>query len=280
MKENNQLHFTKMHGLGNDFMMIDGVNQKISLTAKQIRNLANRHTGIGFDQCLIVESAKDDSMDFYYRIFNSDGNEVGQCGNGARCLAVFIKDRNLSDKDSYRVTTQTSRLTLKPLNAHSAWVEFEEPNFSPNKVPIAHEFQADYYPFECNGKIYYLHCVTVGNPHGILLVDELWDDEVSQIGRLLSQHPKFPEGANISFVKLLNKGQAKLRVYERGAGETLACGSAAIATAACLKIYHQCAEQIVINLPGGDLTIKWKGLGRKISFTGNAQTVFNGTISL
>lgn len=275
-----KLHFKKMHGLGNDFMMIDGVNQKVELSSKQIQQLANRHTGIGFDQCLIVEPAKQPELDFYYRIFNADGNEVGQCGNGARCLALFISALKLSEKQQYSVSTKTSRLLLKPLSDSTAWVEFDEPQFAPEKIPLNHPCQADYYPFQVKDRTLYLHCVNVGNPHGILLVDDLSDKTIDTLGPQLSQHPKFNEGANISFVKVISANHLKLRVYERGSGETLACGSAAIASHACLRLFHNSNQSTTVSLPGGELNIHWPGLGHKINFSGPAVEVFDGVIQL
>lgn len=271
-----KFRFNKMHGLGNDFIVIDGINQNIDLNPRLIKQLSNRHTGVGFDQCLIVEAPKNNNSDFYYRIFNADGNEVGQCGNGARCLAIFIRDNNLSNKSEYLVETKTSSLLLKPMSDDLVWLEMDEPNFKPQNIPLAHEFQADFYPFEINGTTHYLHCINVGNPHGILIVDDFNDEQVNSLGLALSQHPKFIEGANISFVKILSKQHIQLRVFERGAGETLACGSGALAASAAVRLFHHCAEKITVSLPGGDLNIRWKGLGHKISFTGPAINVFDG----
>ena len=274
------LKFSKMHGLGNDFMVIDGVNQNISLSPRQLSALADRHTGIGFDQCLIIEPAKQPNADFYYRIFNADGSEVGQCGNGARCLALFIKEKKLSAKENYLVHTFSSTLQLTPIGPNQVSVEFDEPNFTPKEIPLNAPNDADFYTFELNGTDYYLHCASVGNPHGILIVDELNDSLINELGPKLSAHPKFPESANISFVKIVDKQHIMLRVYERGAGETKACGSAALASAACVRLFHHGAEKITATLPGGELHIQWKGLGHKITFSGPATTVFEGMVEL
>lgn len=275
-----QITFKKMHGLGNDFIILDAVNQDILITAKQIKKLSNRRTGIGFDQCLIVAPSPNPEYDFYYRIFNADGSEVGQCGNGARCLALFIKKLGLSDKPAYRVLTQSSSLLLKPLTDSEVWVEFDEPQFSYEAIPIDFSESAASYPFDINGQQYHLHCVNVGNPHGILLVDKLSDELIESLGEALSTHPKFIDGANISFVEQVNEQTAKIRVYERGVGETQACGSAALATAACLQKFHNGATSITIKLPGGTLDVHWQGSGHKISFIGSATDVFDGTIIL
>lgn len=274
------LQFTKMHGLGNDFIVLDGINQNFDLTPELIQQLASRHKGIGFDQCLIVEPPQDSTSDFYYRIFNADGTEVGQCGNGARCLALFIKENALSKKNEYTVKTFASTLRLRPLSDNEVWVEFDEPDFSPINVPIRYQNKAIHYPFKINKDVYQLHCLNVGNPHGILIVKDLPDDLIQSIGLSLSKHPEFLEGANISFVKINSTQEAILRVYERGCGETHACGSAAIASAACLRLFHSGADKIVMHLPGGSLTINWQGTGHKISFTGSATTVFKGSITL
>ena len=272
--------FTKMHGLGNDFIVLDNRNDTLHLTPRIIQRLSNRHRGIGFDQCLLVESPKHPDSDFYYRIFNADGTEVSQCGNGARCLALFIKNNQLSQKLAYTVTTSSSTLQLKPLPNGEIWVAFDEPQFSPSQIPLIFKEQADYYPFSVGKKIYYLHCVNVGNPHGVLFLEALSDEIINHLGLALSQHPKFIQGANISFAKMHSKKHIELRVFERGAGETKACGSGAIATAACARLFHQAEKEMIVSLPGGELSIDWQGLGHKINFTGPAVSVFEGVFTL
>lgn len=274
------LHFTKMHGLGNDFMVLDGTKGPLPITPKLIRKLAKRHTGVGFDQCLIIAPPQSDDYDFHYQIYNADGSEVNQCGNGARCLAIFIRDKQLSNKPEYLVRTNNSQLQLKPTTEELVAVEFDEPAFELENIPLQHEHQADYYPFSVNQETHYLHCLSVGNPHGIWVVDALSDELIERYGKALSQHPKFPEGANISFVCMQDKQHATLRVFERGVGETQACGSAALATAAALRLFHKAAKRIHITLPGGTLTVEWQGLGHKIHFTGPAVSVFDGILTL
>lgn len=274
------LPFTKMHGLGNDFIVFDATKGALPINAKMLRKLSDRHTGIGFDQCLVVAPPLSHDYDFHYQIFNADGSEVGQCGNGARCLAMFIKNKMLSLKTEYLVRTNTSELFLKPLSDGSVWVEFNEPHFELEQIPLEHEQQADYYPFTLNNETHYLHCLSVGNPHGIWIVDKLSDNLIEQYGKKLSQHPKFLEGANISFVEILDKQNAKMRVYERGVGETKACGSAALATMASLRLFHKSAKRVTLSLPGGKLMVEWQGLGHKIHFTGPAVSVFDGIITI
>lgn len=272
------IQFMKMHGLGNDFIVIDAINQAIKLTPALIRQWADRHTGIGFDQCLLVEKPLSGDHEFFYRIYNADGTEVSQCGNGARCLAIFIKHHQLTNKSAFTVATHSSRLTLTPLAENSAQVEFPAPNFSPKAIPLNQATQAEYYPLEVQDTVHYLHALSVGNPHGILFVDELTDELITSLGKPLSYHPAFVEGANISFAKLISKNTIEVRIYERGAGITQACGSAALATMACARLFHHCEAHMTIRMPGGELHVQWQGLGYPMYLTGPAVSVFEGTI--
>lgn len=278
MKET--IRFRKMHGLGNDFIVIDAVNQDIQLNARQIRALSDRRTGIGFDQCLIVGQSDEPDIDFSYRIFNADGMEVGQCGNGARCLAVFIKKEGLSDKKVLTVKTETSILKLKIMDNGNVMVDMGEPRLAPKDIPLDAPHQADYYTFELDDEQHYLHALSVGNPHGILVVPELNNRLVQTLGLKLSQHPKFLEGANISFMQIDNSNNITLRVYERGVGETHACGSAAVAASVCAMLYHQCHKQVNVSLPGGQLSVNWEGIGSPVLFSGPAKSVFEGSVQV
>lgn len=274
------IRFDKMHGLGNDFMVINAVTQHVLLTPDLIRELANRHTGVGFDQCLIVEPSQDEHIDFYYRIFNSDGNEVAQCGNGARCLARFINKEGLSDKKIVTVATHSSVMQLKIENKHSVLVDMGEPTLAPEDIPLSFPNQSDYYGFEIEGHTHYLHAVSVGNPHGVMIVDQITNDMLGSLAPSLSKHPLFPEGANISFVELLDPENIRIRTYERGVGETMACGSAAVAAMVCVRLFHEGEELIKVSLPGGTLSVYWKELGTTIKCQGPATTVFEGKIPL
>lgn len=275
-----ELHFTKMHGLGNDFIVINAVTQNILLTPQIIQQLADRHTGVGFDQCLIVEPSNKDGIDFIYRIFNANGDEVNQCGNGARCLAQFIKSEGLSEKPILTVATHASIMQLKIEDNENVLVDMGEPKLHPHDIPLSLEQQADYYPFSLGDKTYYLHAVNVGNPHGVMIVDNITDELVQQLGPSLAEHPLFPEGANISFVEIISPDAIHLRVYERGVGETLACGSAAVASAVCVRLFHDGADLIKVTLPGGQLTIYWKALGTSIKCQGPAKSVYKGIVSI
>lgn len=275
-----ELEFTKMHGLGNDFIVINAIKQNVLLTPHIIQQLSDRHTGIGFDQCLIVESSKKDGIDFFYRIFNANGEEVNQCGNGARCLARFIKDERLSEKPILTIATHSAIMQLKIEDKHNVLVDMGEPKLHPKEIPLAFDQQADYYPFKLHDKTYYLHAVNVGNPHGVMVVDELNDELIKHLGKALSEHPLFTEGANINFVEIIDKESIQLRVYERGVGETLACGSGAVASAVCVRLFHDGDELIKVNLPGGQLSIYWKEPGTTIKCQGPAVTVYKGLVTI
>jgi diaminopimelate epimerase len=275
-----ETHFTKMHGLGNDFVVINAVTQNVLLTPHIIQQLSDRHTGIGFDQCLVVEPAKQDGIDFFYRIFNANGDEVSQCGNGARCLARFIKQENLSDKDILTVATHSSIMQLKIEDNKNVLVDMGSPKLLPEEIPLDSPNQSDYYPFEVSGEVHYLHAVNVGNPHGVMIVDEITDELVANLGEKLSVHPLFPEGANISFVELIDSETILLRVYERGVGETRACGSAAVAASICVRLFHEGADLIKVNLPGGSLSVYWKEPDTTIKCQGPAVSVFKGVVDL
>lgn len=275
-----EIDFTKMHGLGNDFIVINAIKQNVLLTPHIIQKLADRHTGIGFDQCLIVEPSPKEGIDFFYRIFNANGEEVSQCGNGARCLARFIKEEGLSEKPILTIATHSSIMQLKIEDRQHVLVDMGEPKLNPTDIPLSFDQQADYYPFKLNDKTYYLHAVSVGNPHGVIIVEELNDELIHQLGKALSEHPLFTEGANINFVEIIDKESINLRVYERGVGETLACGSGAVASAVCVRLFHDGAELIKVNLPGGQLSIYWKEPGTSIKCQGPAVTVYKGIVTL
>lgn len=273
------IRFTKMHGLGNDFMVIDGINQEISLTPERIALLAQRNTGVGFDQCLLIERSKKDSVDFTYRIFNADGQEVGQCGNGARCLALFAKHYGLTTKNKLTVATKTTQMDLYINGDNSVSVDMGIPKLAPTNIPLVAEKQLPEYTLELNrGKTVSLHAISVGNPHAVLLVSDVNTAPVDVLGRQISLHPRFPEQTNTGFMQIINKNQIKLRVYERGCGETQACGSGAVAAAAIGHLYHHLANQITVTLPGGDLVIDWPEINGSIRLTGPATFVYEGIL--
>lgn len=273
------LHFTKMHGLGNDFIVIDGINQRVVLTQEQIVSLADRNTGIGFDQCLIVEKSFDDSIDFIYKIYNSNGNEVGQCGNGARCLARFIKAKGLSVKNTFKVATNTTVMHLFIEDDDSVNVSFDKPILEPENIPLLYTSTQMLYSVPLDfDRSCLVHAISVGNPHAILVIDNLTDEFISKYGSAISQHPLFPEQVNVGFMQIISKSQIKLRVYERGCGETKACGSGAVAAVAVGILYHGLDDVVIANLPGGNLKVTWPQERENIFLNGPAQFVYEGFV--
>ncbi len=273
------IKFTKMHGLGNDFIVIDGINQKINLSPAHISMLAQRNTGIGFDQLLLIEPSDHPDIDFKYRIFNADGHEVGQCGNGARCLAAFAKHYGLTQKNSLSVATTTTQMQLHINGDNSIRVEMGVPRLAPKDIPFIAEHQAEAYTLKLeDDETAIIHAVSVGNPHAVLLVYDTEMAPVHTLGQQISHHPRFPEQTNVGFMQIINSKQIKLRVYERGCGETLACGSGAVAAAAIGRLYHQLEPQITVSLPGGDLLIDWPAFDKPITLTGPAVFVYEGEI--
>jgi len=268
-----------MHGLGNDFMVIDGVNQKIIPTSELIASWAQRNTGVGFDQCLIIEASHREGIDFNYRIFNANGQEVGQCGNGARCLALFARQYGLTTKNNLTVATKTTQMKLEINEDHSVSVAMGIPLLAPETIPLIAEQQARDYQLElANGESISVHAINVGNPHAVIVVNEIDSAPVHRLGPLVSHHLHFPEQTNVGFMQIINPSQIKLRVYERGSGETLACGSGAVAATAIGRLYHGLTERVTVSLLGGDLVIDWPNPKQSIVMTGPAQFVYDGTL--
>lgn len=273
------IKFTKMHGLGNDFMVIDGINQNIQLQPQQIAHLAQRNTGIGFDQVLLIERSNNDSIDFNYRIFNADGQEVGQCGNGARCLAVFAKYYGLTDKNHLTVATKTTQMNLIINSNNTVSVNMGNPRLNPPEIPLLASHQAVSYAVDLeHQQTVKVHAINVGNPHAVLSVPDLASAPVHALGKQICLHPLFPEQVNVGFMQIINPQQIKLRVYERGCGETLACGSGAVAAAAIGRLYYQLAPQVTVSLPGGDLVVDWPELEASITLTGPALFIYEGKL--
>lgn len=273
-----KLKFTKMHGLGNDFIVLDGVRQEIVLNADLIASLAHRHTGVGFDQCLLIEPGQKEGVDFNYRIFNADGHEVGQCGNGARCLALFAQYYGLTDKNKLTIATKTRQMNLTINPDHSVSVDMGIPQRQPAAIPFIAEQEADEYQLELNEGTQRIHVINVGNPHAVLLVPDVETAPVSTLGPQISQHPRFPEQSNAGFMQVMTPSHIKLRVYERGSGETMACGSGAVAAAAVGRLYHHMDKDIKVALPGGELLIHWPDTQGNITLTGPACFVYEGSL--
>jgi diaminopimelate epimerase len=275
------IHFTKMHAVGNDFLVIDGVRQHIQLTASDIVRLSDRHTGIGFDQCLLIEACSKPDVDFIYRIFNANGHEVGQCGNGARCVARFAKRAGLIHQHTMHVQTKTTHMQLDLNVDDSVTVHLEEPNLLPANIPLKGQInQAVTYDIPLSEGIYPVHAINVGNPHVLMVVENLIDWPVNLLGKQISEHAFFPEQTNVSFMQIHAPDEISLRVYERGCGETRACGSGAVAASALGMLYHQLADQVTIHLPGGTLSVRWPNQTGTIYLTGPAVFVYDGILNV
>jgi len=274
------INFTKMHGLGNDFVVIDAINQHITLTSEQIRFMSNRHFGIGFDQLLLVEKPVSDNADFKYRIFNADGSEVGQCGNGARCFARFVRDKKLSGKEEICVDTNSGQLLLRFTEQDLITVNMGIPKHNPIEIPLLAEQELMLYKVAVNDENISFGAVSMGNPHAVIQVENVENAPVDSLGNILENHTIFPERANIGFMQIINKKAIKLRVYERGAAETLACGSGACAAAVIGIEQNLLDNDVCVELPGGNLQISWSGRGEPVLMTGPACHVFDGTIIL
>ena len=274
------VRFTKMHGLGNDFVVLDLVTQRVKINERVVKKLAHRNTGIGFDQLLIVEPPSKPDMDFSYRIFNADGSEVEHCGNGARCFARFVRDKQLVHKDTIRVETAKGQAILNLREDRQVEVDMGAPVLTPAEIPFSADTEANSYSINVNGQSYTMGAVSMGNPHGVLVVDDVETAPVETLGPALESHPRFPARANIGFMQILNRNEVNLRVYERGAGETLACGTGACGAVVAGRLQGLLDDTVTVHLPGGDLEIHWEGKDQPVIMTGPATTVFEGQIFL
>ncbi|MDK9758290.1 diaminopimelate epimerase [Vibrio sp. D173a] len=271
-------HFSKMHGLGNDFMVVDCITQNVFFSQDLIRRLADRHTGVGFDQLLVVEAPYDPETDFHYRIFNADGSEVEQCGNGARCFARFVRLKGLTNKYSISVSTKKGKMTLDVEDDGEVTVNMGEPEFEPSKIPFKAKQKEKTYIMRTGDKTLFCGAVSMGNPHVVTVVDDVDTAEVETLGPLLESHERFPERVNAGFMQIVDRNNIRLRVYERGAGETQACGSGACGAVAVGILQGLLDENVKVSLPGGDLRISWQGPGKPLFMTGPATHVFDGQL--
>ncbi|MER2493265.1 diaminopimelate epimerase [Catenovulum sediminis] len=275
-----QLNFSKMHGLGNDFMVVDNVTQNVFLSNEQVAKLANRNFGVGFDQLLVVEAPYDPEIDFHYRIFNADGSEVEQCGNGARCFARFVRLKGLINKNKIAVSTKGGNIVLFIEKDGQVTVNMGVPKLAPNEVPFKANSQEKTYILQCNQQNVLAGAVSMGNPHCVLTVENVDTAPVDTLGPELESHERFPEKANIGFMQIINRGAIKLRVYERGSGETLACGTGACAAVVVGILQGKLDNTVEVSLPGGKLSISWFGEGQPVKMTGPAEHVFDGQINI
>lgn len=272
------LRFTKMHGLGNDFMVIDLVTQHAQLSPRLIRQWSDRYTGVGFDQLLVVEPPGNPDVDFRYRIFNADGSEVEQCGNGARCFARFVQDKRLTAKSRIEVETASGVITLQVRRDGQVTVNMGVPRLAPVEVPFQADGEALGHPLEVGGRTLDVSVLSMGNPHCVTLVEDLASCPVAELGPLIESHPRFPQRVNAGFMQVLDAQQARLRVYERGVGETQACGTGACAAAVAGIRRGLLRSPVNIRLPGGTLKIEWAGDGQPVMMTGPASRVYEGQI--
>lgn len=276
-----KLAFTKMHGLGNDFVVLDFTEQKVDLSSKLAAHIADRHFGVGCDQILIVEKPESEGVDFKYRILNSDGSEVGQCGNGSRCFVRYVHEKGLSDKNPIVVETSTGRLSLEAHEGSNlVTVDMGAPKFEPQEVPINAAQRLPQYEIEHQDNVIRFSALSMGNPHAVLVVDDVETAPVQSLGAELEPHPFFPEKANIGFMQVVNRQEINLRVFERGSGETIACGSGTCAAVVAGIQQGLLDSKVTAHLRGGDLLIEWHGEGSPVLMTGPAVTSFEGVIEI
>ncbi len=293
-----KLRFTKMHGVGNDFVVLDGVSQRIELTGPELRRLADRHFGVGADQILVVERPRRPGVDFGYRIFNADGGEVEQCGNGARCFVRFVRDKGLTTKREILVETRSGVITPRLEEDGQVRVDMGPPAFAPARIPFdatglapvrelppssplaAGARAIDVWPLDVNGRTVHVVVVSMGNPHAVQVVPDLEAAPVATQGPLVENHPRFPQRVNAGYMQVLDRSRIGLRVYERGTGETLACGTGACAAVVAGIRLGLLDSPVTVATRGGELTIRWGGADNPVYMTGPAETVFEGEIEI
>jgi diaminopimelate epimerase len=274
------LKFTKMHGAGNDFVMLDGMHQNIELSPEQLRLLADRHFGVGCDQILLVEKPGNKAADFRYRIFNADGGEVEQCGNGARCFLRFVHDRHLTSKREIVVETRSGLISLRLEQDGRVTVNMGAPIFEPARIPFQGGSGTASEPLEVAGETLDISALSMGNPHAVQLLGNIEHARVNELGPLIEHHPRFPQRVNAGFMQVMNRNNLRLRVYERGAGETLSCGTGACAAVVAGIRRGLLDSPVNVATRGGVLTIAWGGDGTPVLMTGPAITVFSGEINV
>jgi diaminopimelate epimerase len=275
-----EITFTKMQGLGNDFVVIDATSQPIELTTEQIRFLANRRFGVGCDQVLLVEPPRQPNVDFTYRIFNADGGEVEQCGNGARCFARYVRDHGLTRKTEIPVATNAGVITLHVEADGQITVDMGVPRFEPDEIPFEAETRAEVYPLTLKTTEVEVSVVSMGNPHAVLRVEQVDTTPVTSLGPQIEAHDRFPQRVNVGFMQVVDRQHIRLRVYERGAGETLACGTGACAAVVVGRQRGWLDDKVMVSLPGGNLKIQWSGEGHSVMMTGPAVSVYEGRVRL
>jgi len=275
-----KLNFTKMQGIGNDFVVIDSVTTSVALTTAQIQHIANRFFGVGCDQLLMVEKSDTANVDFRYRIFNADGGEVEHCGNGARCFVRFVVDKGLTKKHQITVETASGILILKLQPNGDVVVDMGSPNLEPDSLPFLAAQRQPQYTLRLTDGVIPISAVSMGNPHAVVLVDNVETAAVSKLGPQIESHSQFPQHVNAGFMQVVNSHEINLRVYERGSGETLACGTGACAAVVSGIQLNLLQSPVLLNMRGGQLQIEWAGEAQSVMMTGPAEIVFEGQIEL
>ena len=275
-----ELEFTKMHGLGNDFVVLNGLERTLRITGEQIRYLADRHFGVGCDQVLLIEPTDTDEADIRYRIFNADGEEAQQCGNGARCIADFLRRQGIITKDVITAETARGLIRIHALDDGNFKVDMGRPRFEPEAVPILSEGRRVRYTLALADTSVEVYALSMGNPHAVLEVDDVETAAVASLGPQIQQLDIFPEGVNVGFMQILDRNRIRLRVYERGVGETLACGSGACAAVAAARMAGRLDNEVDVGLKGGHLLVSWEKEGEPVWMSGPATMVYNGRIEL
>ena len=279
-----KLHFTKMHGIGNDFIVLDHTKSPFQLTQEIIQSLSHRQLGIGFDQLLVVENTTLKDVDFKYRIFNQDGGEVEQCGNGARCFYRFVKDKHLTTKESIRVETKSGVITLTEDHEHMIEVNMGEPIFNPKLIPFISDTEKNEYSISIDlpnqKEMINVAVLSMGNPHAVMTVEDIDKAPVETLGAYLESHSLFPKRVNVGFMTIVTPHHVRLRVFERGVGETLACGTGACAAVVSGIKRDLLISPVKVDMPGGSLSIDWKGDKNSVMMKGPAVTLFEGDIEI
>ncbi len=274
------LKFTKMHGAGNDFVVVDLISQRCRIRPQDVRRLADRHFGVGCDQVLVVEPPRSPEVDFRYRIYNADGGEVEQCGNGARCFARFVREKRLTSKRVITVETAAGVIELRVRGRSEVEVDMGEPVFEPAAIPFAAPARAPSYRLALGGDTLEIGALSMGNPHAIVRVDAIDEAPVDTLGPRIESHPDFPNRVNVGFMQLVSESEIGLRVYERGVGETLACGTGACAAVVYGILRGWLRDTVTVVLPGGKLSVSWAGPGSPVVMAGPTEVVFEGSIKL
>ena len=275
-----KIDFTKMHSLGNDFVVFDAWNHEVALTSSQVRWIANRRVGVGCDQILILEPASEPGLHFSYRIYNADGESVEQCGNGARCLSRYVADHGRVDSSRQRARAPSGEVELQSHKDGSISVDMGVPILEPDEIPFSNRHRHVAYTLEIGGQKHSMAVVSVGNPHAVLTVDAVDSAPVHSLGPRIETHPKFPKRTNVGFMEISTPRHIRLRVWERGVGETPGCGTGACAAVVAGRLVGELQEEVRVSLPGGDLSVCWQGEGRPVHLRGSAEYVFKGSVDV